>query len=143
MNRSLNCWSRVCRTLIFACWATTLSAGGVTRVFADESGNGEPETIPTGVEILGIRTWPEQVELRAPWDVAQLLITGEIESGQQIDLTRMATCTSASDVVSVDEGGRIRPVRNGQQALSFEVAGRTASVVVTVNGMTDPGPVSF
>ena len=54
---------------------------------------------PTGLEIQSVTAWPARVELRHPWDAAQILITGQLDSGQQIDLTRTAQLTSDASIV--------------------------------------------
>lgn len=77
------------------------------------------ETIPAGVTITSVRVWPERIELSHPWDAAQILVTGEVDAGQQLDLTRMAQCTSMADVVTVDASGQVRPLRDGKQTLTL------------------------
>jgi hypothetical protein len=93
--------------------------------------------------IQSIRVRPERVEMRQPWDVTQLLITGELESGQQIDLTRSVRLIDETSIVAVSPQGQIQPLADGQQTLRFEVAGQTVQVEVTVSGLEQPGEVSF
>jgi hypothetical protein len=93
--------------------------------------------------IDSIRIWPERIELRQPWDAAQLQITGALDSGQQIDLTREAQLASETSLVSVSPQGQLRPLADGQQMLAFEVAGRRVEVDVVVSGMAEAREASF
>ncbi len=101
------------------------------------------DDIPAGLEIQSVTAWPSQVELRHPWDVAQVLITGELDSGQQLDLTRSAQLTTESSIVQVSEHGQLRPLADGEQTLTFTAAGHTVEVVVTVSGLSETQTVSF
>ena len=101
------------------------------------------ESIPQGLKLDSIQVWPEEISLNHRLDQAQLLLTGKLSSGEQIDVTRMAKLASETDLVDVSDRRLIRPLKDGQQTLEFELDGVTASVAVHVSGADQQKDVSF
>jgi hypothetical protein len=103
----------------------------------------DTEPLPDGVTIHAITIWPEQITLRQPWDVAQVLITGQAGEGEQVDLTRIAKLVSEPTLVEVNEHAQVTPRGDGQETLRFELDGHVAEVKVSVEGLGRPHDVSY
>jgi hypothetical protein len=103
----------------------------------------ELEQIPEGVQIERVEAWPRQIEFHNRFESAQILITGYLKSGEQIDLTRLATRTRQSEIIDIQSNGRIRPRQDGTETIEFSVAGQSVSIPITVAGFDAPYPVSF
>ena len=73
----------------------------------------------------------------------QLLVTAKYASGELRDLTTVAAFTSANTKVVRIDSGKAIPVADGTAMLTATVAGKTASVQVTVKNFTGTHPVSF
>lgn len=101
------------------------------------------ERIPDGVEVVDVSVTPERIELANPYVAAQLLITGHLETGEQIDLTRISMLHGESSVVEVTENRLVRPKSNGSETLQFSAAGFDVNVNVEVSGVGDEPSVSF
>ena len=101
------------------------------------------EELPAGVVVESITTWPERIELTRPWQTAQILITGHIAGGEQVDLTRMAELQSSPVQVAVSDSRRVEAKADGTETLRFEVLGRAIEIPVTVSGMEGNHPVSY
>jgi len=101
------------------------------------------EKLPPGTKVTKLEFTPERIELKHPFDYRQMLITGVLDSGARVDLTRQAEFKTAPGLVAINERGLVRPVGDGAGAISLSVAGQTASIPVQVKGQKDPHEVSF
>ncbi len=101
------------------------------------------ETLPANLKVVKVEIRPERVELKHAFDYRQLLLTGTLESGGLVDLTRMAKFTFPDKIVKVSERGQVRPVGDGDGTLQYAVAGQTGTIPVKVNGQKDKREVSF
>ena len=61
----------------------------LTLVFLTATANAEPaEKLPGGAKIVKLDAQPQRLELKTPFEYGQLLITGHLATGEQIDVTR-------------------------------------------------------
>ncbi len=125
---------RVAQRLISTCLA--LAMCGVNAASADEA---QPpaapvaEQIPAGLQLVSVTAWPSRIQLQNPWDVTQILITGQLDTGEQIDLTRLAKLAMPSTVVQVNDTGQVRPTADGRDVLRFEVAEHAVEIPIEVD----------
>src|SRR5262249_51359253 len=77
------------------------------------------EKLPPGAKVAKVEVRPDKIELKHAFDYRQLLVTGILENGDRIDLTRMAQFTVPDKVVKISERGLLRPVADGQGALKI------------------------
>src|SRR5271168_2469042 len=96
-----------------------------------------PETLPPGTKLVKIETRPDKIELKHPFDYRQILITGILDNGDRVDLTRQALLVAPAKLVKVSERGLVRPVGDGIDKLTFTVAGQNGSIPLTVTGTTE------
>ena len=101
------------------------------------------EKLPSGAKLARIETQPASITLSNPYQYSQLLLTGVLESGDRIDITRLAQIERPEKVVTVSPTGVVRPVADGAGALKISLAGRTATIPVGVQGQKDAYEVSF
>jgi hypothetical protein len=66
-----------------------------------------------------------------------------LNTGDRVDLTRMAKFQLDGNVATVSPQGRVRASTDGQAQLLLEVAGHKANIPVTVTGIAAKSPVSF
>ena len=89
------------RPLCILCWILSLP---VILALMSATLRGEetaPETLPEGLEVVSITAQPTSVELTHKFDCRQLLITGTLKTGEQVDLTRIATLSQPATKVRV------------------------------------------
>ncbi len=103
----------------------------------------ETETLPEGARLVAIEVQPSNVELIGKFAYNQLLVTGQLESGDRIDITRMVEPQFSANVAHLSRSGVITPAADGQGILELRLAGQKAEVPVTVSGMNKPVHVDF
>jgi hypothetical protein len=101
------------------------------------------EQLPVGAKLVGVEAWPTSIALKGPYDYRQLLLTGRLESGERIDLTRMARFEVSSNVATISPRGLVRPAADGSGELRLTVAGQTAIAPIHVSGLKEKYEASF
>ena len=114
-----------------ACLMTTLCAAAA------------PESLPAGLQVKSLSAFPAKIELHDRFDYRQLVLTGELTTGETVDLTRMAKLTEASDLVQVSELGLVSPRADGNGQLVFRFDQQSIQIPIRVTGINAPRPVSF
>src|SRR5207244_1819043 len=112
--------------------AVLVLAGPPVLLAADE--RSEKEVLPPGMKVMKLEARPSALALKTPYDYAQVLLTGVLEGGEKIDVTRVAKVEAPLKVVSVAPTGLVRPTGDGTGDLKFTVAGQSLSIPVVVTG---------
>ncbi len=100
------------------------------------------EKLPPGAKLAKVEVAPSRIELKTPFEYRQILLTGVLDNGDRIDVTRLAKFTAPA-VVKVSERGQVRPLQDGQGELKFTVEGQAGAIPVSVAGMKANIEVSF
>jgi hypothetical protein len=100
------------------------------------------EKLPPGAKLVKLEFAPASIELKTPFEYRQLLITGVLDTGDRVDLTRAAEFTAPANV-RVSENGQVRPVADGQGLIRFAFQGESGSIPVLVSGQKAHYEVSF
>ena len=101
------------------------------------------EKLPEGAKLAKVEAQPASVSIKSPFEYAQLILTGTLESGEQIDVTRMAKVEKPDGLVKISPTGQVRPVADGDGELKISVGGQSVSVPVKVSGQKEKYEVSF
>ena len=101
------------------------------------------EQLPAGLNVVSIEARPAAVELKNRFEYRQLLITGKLDSGESVDLTRMAKFTQAGKVASVNAEGVVRGWADGTDELVYTFNNQSVKVPVSVTGFAAAPKVSF
>ena len=96
------------------------------------------EHLPKGSRVASLEIAPRSIQLGSPQAYSQLLVTGRLNTGEAIDLTRLVDWKLNQRVAEVDERGMIRPASEGHATLTATLGGKktTANVVVGELGST-------
>jgi hypothetical protein len=100
------------------------------------------EKLPPHAKVAKIEVTPARIELGSPFEYRQLLVTGVLDSGERVDLTRLTKFTAPA-IVKVSEFGQVRPASDGTGKLQYSVQGKSGTIPVTIHGMNDRVDVSF
>jgi len=103
----------------------------------------ETETLPPGTSLASLAVQPQEIRLSNRFAYIQLVVTGKLASGETIDATRMVEASLSADIAEVSRSGLLRPKADGKGTLVVRLAGKTASVPVTVLGLHTPVHVDF
>jgi hypothetical protein len=101
------------------------------------------EKLPPGTKVVKVEAQPAAVTLKGPFDYVQLLLVGELDTGDRIDVTRLAAIANPSNLVRLSPTGQVRPVADGSGELKCSVDGQSVTVPVKVSGQKEPPQVNF
>jgi hypothetical protein len=118
----------------------TVALAGLALVTA---GAQAQEKLPPGAKVVKVEVRPERVELKTPFEYRQLLITGVLENGDRVDLTRLAKFEAPAALVKVSAAGQVRPVGDGNGEVRFDALGQKGAIPVTISGQKVRYEVSF
>ncbi|MBV8879231.1 MAG: DUF1549 domain-containing protein, partial [Planctomycetaceae bacterium] len=97
----------------------------------------EKDVLPAGATLAAIEIVPSEIRFTKPFEYAQMVVTGRLETGEAIDITRMVEAKVSADVVDVSAGGLLQPKADGDAKLTLSLAGKTATVPVSVGGLKE------
>ena len=129
------------RPLCVLCWLSALALSAI--VLSVRGQEPAAEKLPEGLKVVAIEVRPASVELVHKFDYRQLLVSGKLDTGEIVDLTRMATPSQSGAAATVSSDGLVRAKADGTDQITFTYGGHSATVPVTVSGFTAPHTVSF
>ena len=100
----------------------------------------ETELLPSGVKVTGLEVSPSQVTLTGRFDEMQLLVTGKLDSGETLDVTRMVKAGLSVPLATVSPTGLIRPSADGRGTLRLSLDDQAVEVPVDRHGARDRAP---
>ena len=100
------------------------------------------DKLPPGAKVVKLEVTPAKIELKTPFEYRQLLVTGILDNGDRVDLTRLAQPTGPA-AVKISERGQVRPAADGNGEIKLAFDGKTAIIPVAVSGQAAPYDVSF
>ncbi|HMF15413.1 MAG TPA: DUF1549 and DUF1553 domain-containing protein, partial [Gemmataceae bacterium] len=87
---------------------------------------------------------PSTIDLSGPHAVRQLVVSGRYTDGSVRDLTPFcALSAEPANIITIDSGGLLVPVRAGTAILTIQAGGRTVRAPVTVTDFTETQHLSF
>ena len=95
-----------------------------------------------GPRIVELRVFPPVLELTDARDARMVVVSGRMPNGYWVDLTDRAVYKPAAPIVKRDTDGFFHPVKPGSTRLTVSHSGQTATMPITVKGVTNP-PISF
>ncbi|MBC8350730.1 MAG: DUF1549 domain-containing protein [Planctomycetes bacterium] len=93
------------------------------------------ESLPEGEKLASIDVQPTNIRLAKRFDTAQFIVTGHLESGNVVDVTRLVKVDASTDVVDVSATGLVRSKANGQSDLTFSLGDKKATAIVEAAGV--------
>src|SRR5262249_40533524 len=101
------------------------------------------EQLPPGARLARIEAQLASVSLGHPYEYAQLVLTGVLETGDRLDVTRMVTFDAPAQVAKLSATARVRPVADGDGEIKATLAGKSVNIPVKVAHLKDKHEVSF
>jgi hypothetical protein len=100
--------------------------------------------LPAGTRIAKVEAFPDKIVLTSPYQYRQIILTAVTETGEKIDVTRLAGfATRAPALVSISETGVVRPVADGNSEVTAAVEGKTVTIPVVVKDAKKPTEGNF
>jgi Protein of unknown function (DUF1553)/Protein of unknown function (DUF1549)/Bacterial Ig-like domain (group 2) len=100
------------------------------------------DKLPPNAKFVKVEITPASIELKTPFEYRQLLVTGILDNGDRVDVTRLAKFTVPA-AVKVSDHGQVRPVADGTGELKYTFEGKSGIVPVKISGQKDAYDVSF
>jgi hypothetical protein len=101
------------------------------------------EKLPPNTRLTKVEAVPASIDLTHPFAYRQVLLTGTLDNGERMDVTRLAKVEAPANLVTVSERGLVRPAADGGGQLKFTVEGQSVAVPVQVSGQKTKYDVSF
>ncbi|MCE9557051.1 MAG: DUF1549 and DUF1553 domain-containing protein [Planctomycetes bacterium] len=93
------------------------------------------DTIAAQLERITVE--PAAIELAGPMSYCQLLVSGQLKTGETVDLSRSVQYDQPQGLVEVSSLGMIRAKQDGQGKLSIAFRGQKVEVPLVVRGTKD------
>src|ERR1019366_6572444 len=100
------------------------------------------DKLPPNAKVVKVEINPSTIDLKTPFEYRQLLLTGVLDNGDRVDVTRLAKFTAPA-AVKVSERGQVRPVADGQGEVKFTFQDKSGTIPIKVSGQKAPYEVSF
>jgi Protein of unknown function (DUF1549)/Protein of unknown function (DUF1553) len=117
--------------------------GLISSALAIPAGAQDQEKLPPGANVVRLETVPQTIELKNRFDYRQVLVTAVLQTGERVDVTRMAKATPSGKLVTVSARGQVRPAADGNGDIQFTLGSLSAKVPVKISGMNTKQEVSF
>lgn len=98
-------------------------------------------TVPQRLKTIAVQ--PEEIRLDGQFAYVQLLATGELDDGQQVDLTGLVELDDPAGLISASDRKLIRPRRDGTGSITVRYGGQQVALAVEVTGLSEPADVGF
>jgi hypothetical protein len=102
----------------------------------------DAEQLPPGTKVASLAVQPAKIDLASLYAYGQLLVTAKLDTGDTVDVTRLAKVEPPKGV-TVSATGLVRPAADGTGDIAVSLGGLTAKVPVTVTGQKAAKAVSF
>src|ERR1700687_821160 len=89
----------------------------------------EQEKLPPNAKVIRIEAQPASIALTTRFEYTQILVTAQLESGDKIDVTRLAQF-EAPAFVEVSPAGQVRPKADGSGELKCKFGDQQVVVPV-------------
>lgn len=103
----------------------------------------ETEKLPPGRKLVALEALPQRIELKHPFDYTLLLITGVLDDGSRVDVTRQVQREYPAALITISPTGLVRPRADGQGQLILRLAEHALTLPVVVQGQKTIHQVSF
>jgi WD40 repeat protein len=101
------------------------------------------EPLAAGAKLVALEIQPSSLKFTSPNDYAQLLVSGRLESGDTVDLTRSAKIAAEGATVEISPRGMVRPLADGAGKVTVVFEDQKAEVTVEVSGQKDKYQADF
>jgi hypothetical protein len=108
-----------------------------TGVAARPSAALSPESLPDGAKITSLEIQPATIKFSSRNDYAQVLVTARLESGEAVDVTRIARFNLGTGTAEISDRGRLKPLANGTTKLVASLANQSSEIPVEVAGLSE------
>jgi len=93
------------------------------------------DRIPEGARVTRLAIEPGAISLDSPQAYNQILVTGTLDTGVRVDMTRLVEWSLSRPIASVEKRGVIWPKAEGRATLTASYGGKKITAKVEVSGL--------
>lgn len=101
------------------------------------------EALPEGRTLTGIEVSPSAVRLNGPWSYQQLLVTGLLDSGDRVDVTRLSKFTVPDAIGQATPAGQVTASTNAVSAVVVQAGDEVVAVPLIAENRDAQQPISY
>ncbi len=101
------------------------------------------ERLPEGRSVVRLEVQPGAIHFSHRFVSAQLVVSGELDTGELLDVTRMVRFEAPEQVIRVSPTGLVVPVADGQGVLKATLGEQSLELPVEVSGQSNTYQASF
>ena len=103
------------------------------------------EKLPPKTTVVKLTAEPSELVLKHPFDYRQLRIDATLDTGDVVDITRMANFRAPAEILKITNLGLARPIADGEGTITVNIGmgGPSVKIPVKVSGQKDTYPVGF
>lgn len=101
------------------------------------------EALPEGRTLTAVEVFPSTARLHGPWSYQQLLVTGILDSGDRVDVTRLSQFSLPADAGRVTPTGRVTAKSDAVSAVVVQTGDHVQAVPLIAEGTASDEPVSY
>ncbi len=134
-----SCRSAALRLPAVVCVAASLLATDMRLAGGEDADRG----LPPEARVVSLEAEPSAIRLERKTDYVQLLVSAELDSGERIDVTRIASAAASPAIVTVSSTGLVRPTGDGQGVITITAGEQSVEVPVECRHVEEPLVVDF
>jgi hypothetical protein len=101
------------------------------------------EALPAGAKVAALEVTPKEIKFGRRYEYAQVIVSAKLETGETIDVTRMADAKVTGPGVEISPAGLIQPKADGEAKIVFSLAGQSTAATVAISGMKEEFQADF
>jgi hypothetical protein len=101
------------------------------------------EKLPDGAKVAKLEARPAAVKLDGPFAYSQVLVTATLDSGESVDVTRLAKIEVPKNLASISANGLVRPITDGAGDITVTLGDNSLKIPLTVSHAKSDDTVSF
>jgi len=103
----------------------------------------DAEKIPAGRKVTKLSVEPKNISIDSPYRYAQVVISATLDSGDVIDVTRIANKEIEGKSSTISETGIVRGTINGESKLTVSIANQSAAIAIKVSNLEQDTTLSW
>ena len=101
------------------------------------------EKLPDGAKVAKLEARPAAIKLTGPFTYAQILVTATLDTGETVDVTRVAKIEVPANLAAVSPNGLVRPTADGTGDIAVSLGDKSLRIPLSVTTTKTEAPVSF
>ncbi|MFP6620206.1 MAG: DUF1553 domain-containing protein, partial [Pirellulaceae bacterium] len=103
----------------------------------------EPIALPASDPLVALQVEPGKIDLGHAYDYQQVVVSGQLKSGNTVDVTRLVKSQASGNLLSISRNLLIRGNQDGKGELTLSLANQKITIPVEVRGLKTAYAVDY